>query len=568
MNKQFKDSINQSYSEAIKAMEERQSVKVVRLSLLECAARLEAVAKIEFAERTKLNALGYKLLGVVKKLGTNEMDIEKAYEFLTGQKLSDVKKAEKPIDIEDELAALAKSSKMRNTQIEDEKATQTESVKDDGVNDVKEELPKQGTSDMANVYFGRQDEEKVFKENGVKSQRKGELRAATLSEYVGQEKIKPLLKEAIAAAKSRGEPLEHVLMFGSAGLGKTTLAKIIANEMGGECTVMNGATIKDVDDFIDVIKNVKRGDVVFIDEIHRMSQSAAEAIYKAMEDFELQFIQKTRGGDAKNVDMKLPPFTLIGATTHSGLLSKPMRDRFSLKFKLEPYTEDELIILATNSMRKLGFELGPGAAAEIAKRSRGVPRICNTYVKRIRDKAQVLGVQVASKELVESYFLSAGIDENGLDEADIAYLSTLLNKFGGAPVGIETLCAALGEGRNIVEEQIEPYLIYLGFINVSSSGRDLTKAGEEYVKSYNKRKSVCDDGEILKDVNDDVALESENAIEEGDSSDMEGTDENDFNEESASDADDSNAEEIESDADDSDAEDDASDDAEEDGEGE
>lgn len=567
MNKQFKDSINQSYSEAIKAMEERQSVKVVRLSLLECAARLEAVAKIEFAERTKLNALGYKLLGVVKKLGTNEMDIEKAYEFLTGQKLSGVKKAEKPIDIEDELAALAKSSKMRNTQIEDEKATQTESVKDDGVNDVKEELPKQGTSDMANVYFGRQDEENAFKENGVKSQRKGELRAATLSEYVGQEKIKPLLKEAIAAAKSRGEPLEHVLMFGSAGLGKTTLAKIIANEMGGECTVMNGATIKDVDDFIDVIKNVKRGDVVFIDEIHRMSQSAAEAIYKAMEDFELQFIQKTRGGDAKNVDMKLPPFTLIGATTHSGLLSKPMRDRFSLKFKLEPYTEDELIILATNSMRKLGFELGPGAAAEIAKRSRGVPRICNTYVKRIRDKAQVLGVQVASKELVESYFLSAGIDENGLDEADIAYLSTLLNKFGGAPVGIDTLCAALGEGRNIVEEQIEPYLIYLGFINVSSNGRDLTKAGEEYVKSYNKRKSVCDDGEILKDVNDDVALESENAIEEGDSSDMEGTDENDFNEESASDADDSNAEEIESDADDSDAEEIESDDAEEDGEG-
>ncbi|MGN1096423.1 MAG: Holliday junction branch migration DNA helicase RuvB, partial [Christensenellales bacterium] len=390
--------------------------------------------------------------------------------------------------------------------------------------------------------------------------RKGELRAASLSEYVGQEKIKPLLKEAIAAAKSRGEPLEHVLMFGSAGLGKTTLAKIIANEMGGECTVMNGATIKDVDDFIDVIKNVKRGDVVFIDEIHRMSQSAAEAIYKAMEDFELQFIQKTRGGDAKNVDMKLPPFTLIGATTHSGLLSKPMRDRFSLKFKLEPYTEDELIILATNSMRKLGFELGPGAAAEIAKRSRGVPRICNTYVKRIRDKAQVLGVQVASKELVESYFLSAGIDENGLDEADIAYLSTLLNKFGGAPVGIDTLCAALGEGRNIVEEQIEPYLIYLGFINVSSSGRDLTKAGEEYVKSVNKRKFASDDGEVLKETNDDsneIAVE-EKIDEESDdaSSDMNEADENDgFNEETESDAD-------------NETEDSVSDDAEEDGEGE
>ena len=199
-------------------------------------------------------------------------------------------------------------------------------------------------------------------------------------------------------------------------------------------------------------------------------------------DFELQYIQKTRGGDAKNVDIQLPPFTLIGATTHSGLLSKPMRDRFSIKFKLEPYTTGELTILATNSMKKLGFEFGDGAAEEIARRSRGVPRICNTFVKRIRDKAQLLNVQVISKELAENYFKSVGIDDNGLDESDYEYLSTLYFKFDGGPVGMDTLCAALGEGRNIVEEQIEPYLIYLGYINVSSNGRELTKSGKEYVK--------------------------------------------------------------------------------------
>ncbi len=481
MNKQFKDSINQSYEEAIKAMEEGQSIKVIRLSLLECAARLEAVAKIEFVERTKLNALGYKLLGVAQKLGSGAMDVGKAYEFLTGLKL-EVKKprTESPkIDIDDELAELAKLDFNKNTS--DADASVGEDTTDDEQSFSAEESVDAEETEQESSQ--EQAEDTTFGFSKVKPNKSSnELRATTLAEYVGQEKIKPLLKEAIAAAKKRGEPLEHVLMFGSAGLGKTTLAKIIANEMGGECTVMNGATIKDVNDFIDVIKNVKRGDVVFIDEIHRMSPSAAEAIYKAMEDFELQYIQKTRGGDAKNVDIQLPPFTLIGATTHSGLLSKPMRDRFSIKFKLEPYTTGELTILATNSMKKLGFEFGDGAAEEIASRSRGVPRVCNTFVKRIRDKAQLLNVQVISKELAENYFKSVGIDDNGLDESDYEYLSTLYFKFDGGPVGMDTLCAALGEGRNIVEEQIEPYLIYLGYINVSSNGRELTKSGKEYVK--------------------------------------------------------------------------------------
>ena len=480
MNKQFKDSINQSYAEVIKAMEEGQSIKVIRLSLLECAARLEAVAKIEFVERTKLNALGYKLLGVAQKLGSGAMDVGNAYEFLTGLKLEVKKpKTESPkIDIDDELAELAKLDFNKNARNAD--ASGGEETTDE------EQSAEESTDadETAQENVQERTEDTTFGLSKTKPNKSAnELRATTLAEYVGQEKIKPLLKEAIAAAKKRGELLEHVLMFGSAGLGKTTLAKIIANETGGECTVMNGATIKDVNDFIDVIKNVKRGDVVFIDEIHRMSPSAAEAIYKAMEDFELQYIQRTRGGDAKNVDIQLPPFTLIGATTHSGLLSKPMRDRFSIKFKLEPYTINELAVLATNSMKKLGFEFGDGAAEEIASRSRGVPRICNTFVKRIRDKAQLLGVQVISKELAENYFKSVGIDDNGLDESDYEYLSTLYFKYDGGPVGMDTLCAALGEGRNIVEEQIEPYLIYLGCINVSSNGRELTKSGKEYVKS-------------------------------------------------------------------------------------
>lgn len=486
MNKQFKDSINQSYEEAIKAMEEGQSIKVIRLSLLECAARLEAVAKIEFVERTKLNALGYKLLGVAQKLGSGAMDVGNAYEFLTGLKLEVKKpKTESPkIDIDDELAELAKLDFNKNAS--NANASVGEEITDEEQSEGQSFFTEENTDaeETAQENVQERTEDTTFGFSKAKPNKSAnELRATTLAEYVGQEKIKPLLKEAIAAAKKRGEPLEHVLMFGSAGLGKTTLAKIIANEMGGECTVMNGATIKDVNDFIDVIKNVKRGDVVFIDEIHRMSPSAAEAIYKAMEDFELQYIQKTRGGDAKNVDIQLPPFTLIGATTHSGLLSKPMRDRFSIKFKLEPYTINELAVLATNSMKKLGFEFGDGAAEEIASRSRGVPRICNTFVKRIRDKAQLLGVQVISKELAENYFKSVGIDDNGLDESDYEYLSTLYFKYDGGPVGMDTLCAALGEGRNIVEEQIEPYLIYLGYINVSSNGRELTKSGKEYVKS-------------------------------------------------------------------------------------
>ncbi|MGN0795965.1 MAG: Holliday junction branch migration DNA helicase RuvB [Christensenellales bacterium] len=529
MNKQFKDSINKAYGDAINAMEEGKPVKLVRLSLLECAAILEAVAKIEFSERTKLNALGYKLLGVAKKLGTNEMDVESAYQFLTGSKLivgknkAGANKKEESIDIDAELDALAKMDI-------NEKTTEKESNKESSYSQNSDKTVSDSKADTKTFDKSEEEIKKDFADEDktdsdgfmpyVKTagQKKGELRVSTLSEYVGQEKIKPLLKEAIAAAKSRNEPLEHVLMFGSAGLGKTTLAKIIANEMGGECIVMNGATIKDVDDFIDVIKTVKRGDVVFIDEIHRMSTAAAESIYKAMEDFELQFIQKSRGGVAKNVDMKLPPFTLIGATTHSGLLTKPMRDRFSIKFKLEPYTVDELAILATNSMRKLGYEFADGAAVEIAKRSRGIPRICNSFVKRIRDKAQLLGVQVISKELAEIYFKSAGIDENGLDEADVAYMTTLFNKFGGNPVGIDTLCAALGEGRNIVEEQIEPYLIYLGFINVSSSGRELTPTGENYIKSKSIKKS-----------NENFYVEPEKVDEERDESGDEVEDEEALN---------------------------------------
>lgn len=318
-------------------------------------------------------------------------------------------------------------------------------------------------------------EEDKFEENTTNNP----LRPTRLKDYVGQDKIKRPLAEAILAARTKQTSLDHVLLFGSAGLGKTTLARIIANEMRSNIIVMNGPTIKDTNDFIKNIKTLKENDIVFIDEIHRISTSAAESIYTAMEDFKLSYIRN----DGKNVEMDLPKFTLIGATTHSGLLEKPMRDRFALQFRLEPYSADVLTQLGVKSFDKLGFTISETDMKNIAKRSRGVPRICNGFIKRIADKALIRNTKTIDKKLIEEYFIDNEIDSLGLNAGDIHLLKTIINKFNGGPVGLDTLASATGEGKNIIENQYEPFLIYLGFINITSNGRVATELAYKHLKT-------------------------------------------------------------------------------------
>ncbi len=503
MNAKYHNEINKIYNEAIEAMENGKSVKYIKLALLECAAKLDEYAKMDFNERTKCNARGFRLVEMVRKLTSAEA-VADVYFELTGRKLvikSKGASASKALDDFEQWVTEVEEKKDQKLPdasdgLSDDNGAQQDSGSDNAVQDEQETSTQADGEDRGYGSFANTN---------------NPLRVMTLSEYMGQEQIKPRLKEAILAAKKRGEALEHILMFGSAGLGKTTLAKIIANEMGGNCIVMSGPTVKDAEDFVDVIKNVKKGDVVFIDEIHRISPSAAEAIYTAMEDFELSYLDKQRGRDAKNVTLSLPPFTLIGATTHSGLLSKPMRDRFPLQFKLEPYSESELAALAKVSMSKLGYILDDEGALDIAKRSRGVPRICNRFVKRIRDKAQLTGVSIIGKEITSSCFKQLGVDESGLDDTDTNYLSAILYKFDGGPVGIDTLCSAIGEGRNIVEQQIEPYLIYLGYINVTSAGREITEGGKRYLEGK-KAKNALDPSEnvFAKDIGENVTENASN----------------------------------------------------------
>lgn len=318
------------------------------------------------------------------------------------------------------------------------------------------------------------EDEEEFEDNKTNNP----LRPTRLRDYVGQDKIKRPLAEAILAARTKQTSLDHVLLFGSAGLGKTTLARIIANEMKSNIIVMNGPTIKDTNDFIKNIKQLKENDIVFIDEIHRISTSAAESIYTAMEDFKLSYIRN----DGKNVEMDLPKFTLIGATTHSGLLEKPMRDRFALQFRLEPYSVDVLTQLGVKSFEKLGFNISEADMKNIAKRSRGVPRICNGFIKRISDKALIRNTNVIDKKIIEEYFIDNEIDSLGLNAGDIHLLKTIINKFNGGPVGLDTLASATGEGKNIIENQYEPYLIYLGFINITQNGRVATEQAYKHLK--------------------------------------------------------------------------------------
>lgn len=302
------------------------------------------------------------------------------------------------------------------------------------------------------------------------------LRPHRLEDYVGQEKVKGNLEIFINAAKERREPLDHVLLYGPPGLGKTTLAGVIANEMGVNIRITSGPAIEKAGDLAAILTNLSQNDILFIDEIHRMSRTVEEILYPAMEDYALDIIIG-KGPSAKSIRLDLPKFTLIGATTRAGLLTAPLRDRFGVLARLELYTTDELMRIIKRSASILSVEIDDGGAAEIASRSRGTPRISNRLLKRVRDFAQIKFNGKITKEIASASLKQMEIDEMGLDIIDNKMITTMIKNFGGGPVGLETLAATIGEEPNTIEDVYEPYLLQLGFISRTPRGRTVTQAG-------------------------------------------------------------------------------------------
>lgn len=450
MLQEKKNACNQKYAKLLEMLKRDCDMKVVHGLVIDIAESLLGIGQISPAEKEKCKAKAIFLIKIAKEINasTNHEDL---YFKLTGTKL--------------EKAAVGELENIRRELDDLQK-------KDSGLV-TKKEIPS--VIDLPNAH------------------RKNEadnIRPEYLDDYIGQDKVKVQIKEAIEAAKLKALPLEHLLLFGSAGLGKTSLSKIVANEMNSNIIIMNGPTIKDPMSLVSVIKDVKFGDIVFIDEIHRINTVAAEAIYSVMEDFELSYLEKDKENGTRNVTLKLPPFTIIGATTHSGLLEKPMRDRFTLQFKLDLYKPEDLAKIATISIGKMGKTMTNDAALSIAQRSRGVPRNCNAFVRRICDRALVKNVDEIDEAFVNEYFDINGIDINGLNEIDIQYLKAIYEKFGNKPVGIDNLSSCLGEGKNIIESQIEPYLLYLGLIQITPSGRMLTTSGLSYILDGDSKKKL------------------------------------------------------------------------------
>lgn len=306
------------------------------------------------------------------------------------------------------------------------------------------------------------------------------LRPHRLDEYVGQENVKELLKVYIEAAKQRGDALDHVLLYGPPGLGKTTLANIIAAEMGVSIRITSGPALEKTGDIVALLTNLQEGDILFIDEIHRLSRTVEEVLYPAMEDFEFDIIIG-KGPSARSIRFDLPKFTLIGATTRSGQLTSPFRDRFGVLFRLELYTIKELAQIVTRSADILGIKIEPQGAEEIASRSRGTPRIANRLLKRVRDFAQIMGDGTITKEIAQSALLKLNIDEIGLDNTDRNMLEAMIRSFGGGPVGLDTLAAMIGEEAITIEDVYEPYLMQIGFINRTPRGRVVTPAAYKHL---------------------------------------------------------------------------------------
>lgn len=302
----------------------------------------------------------------------------------------------------------------------------------------------------------------------------GHLRPQLLKDYIGQEKLKGMLQIYISAAKDRGEPLDHVLLYGPPGLGKTTLAGIIAAEMGVNMKITSGPAIEKPGDMAAILNNLKEGDVLFVDEIHRLNRQVEEVLYPAMEDFAID-IMIGKGPTARSIRLDLPKFTLVGATTRAGLLTAPLRDRFGVVHRLEYYTQQELQTIVMRSASVLDVEIDPAGAAEIASRARGTPRLANRFLKRVRDYAQVRHGGTINREVAREALDLLEVDRLGLDQADRNILNIMIEKFGGGPVGLDTLAAALGEDVGTLEDVYEPYLIKSGFINRTPRGRVVTE---------------------------------------------------------------------------------------------
>lgn len=307
------------------------------------------------------------------------------------------------------------------------------------------------------------------------------LRPLSLNEYIGQEKIKSMLRVYIEAAKQRQEPLDHVLFYGPPGLGKTTLSGIIANEMGVHMKVTSGPAIAKPGEMASILSNLQEHDILFVDEIHRLNRQVEEVLYPAMEDYAID-IMIGKGSAARSIRLDLPKFTLVGATTRAGLLSAPLRDRFGVIQHLEFYTPEELKTIILQSARKLGVKIEDAGAVELARRSRGTPRLANRLLKRVRDFAQVKYDGVITEEVAAFALDLLEVDRCGLDKNDQQLLLAIIQKFDGGPVGLETLAAAIGEDSGTIEDVYEPYLVKNGFLNRTPKGRVATALAIEHFR--------------------------------------------------------------------------------------
>jgi len=308
------------------------------------------------------------------------------------------------------------------------------------------------------------------------------LRPQSLDEYVGQEKMRESLRICIEAAKHRGEPLDHAIFYGPPGLGKTTIAHIIAKEMGGAALrYTSGLVLAHAGDLAAILTNLQAQDVLFIDEIHRLPAAVEEALYPAMEDYQLDLVIG-QGPATRTVKLDLPPFTLVGATTRAGALTSPLRDRFGLVYRLEFYSPSELEAIVTRSARVLGIGIDREGAAEISRRARGTPRIANRLIKRIRDYAQIKADGHITRQVAQEGLAWVGIDEVGFDDMDRKILLTIIEKFNGGPVGVESLAAVVQEDKSTLEDVHEPYLIQAGFLDRTGRGRQVTRMALEHFK--------------------------------------------------------------------------------------